>query len=360
MAFLWEPTSPPIGGGPGAAREHDRLMIRFGPYRLDPVQGLKRGKQEIRLTPKSLAVLAVLAGQPGRVVTKDEFFTTVWQDTAVTDAALATCIQEIRRALGDRSRDARFIETVHRRGYRFVAQTSDAPSPGPIEPPRIPSDRRPCRSRAGARLPARRLRSGSAGRPPVLPDHGRARDREERHPGGGARPARESRSRRRDVGQLRRAVRQRRTLPAAARRPHAPRAGVRTAIGRSQSSNGMRRCGSPNSRVSSHLTRQLPCSSGSSGRFRDRMLRELTNAVEVLARQSTLVLAIEDLHWSDPSTLDWILSVAPRIDRANLPRDRHPATGQRRRGGRPSGALLRESLRARRLAREIVAQRADD
>ena len=68
-------------------------MIRFGPYRLEPLQGLKRGKQEIRLTPRSLAVLAVLAGQPGRVISKDELFATVWQDTAVTDAALATCIQ---------------------------------------------------------------------------------------------------------------------------------------------------------------------------------------------------------------------------------------------------------------------------
>ena len=50
-------------------------MIRFGPYRLDPVQGLRRGKQEIRLTPRSLAVLAVLAGQPGRVISKDELDT---------------------------------------------------------------------------------------------------------------------------------------------------------------------------------------------------------------------------------------------------------------------------------------------
>src|SRR5512144_2430949 len=99
-------------------------MIRFGPYRLDPVQGLKRGEREVRLTPRSLAVLSLLADKPGRVVSKEELFTTVWQDTAVTDAALATCIQEIRRALGDEPRNPRFIETVHRRGYRFVARTT--------------------------------------------------------------------------------------------------------------------------------------------------------------------------------------------------------------------------------------------
>src|SRR5215204_3709283 len=100
-------------------------MIRFGAYRLDPVQGLKRGHQDVRLTPRSMAVLALLAGQPGRVVSKDELFETVWHDTAVTDAALASCIQEIRRALGDPSRSPRFVETVHRRGYRFIAQASD-------------------------------------------------------------------------------------------------------------------------------------------------------------------------------------------------------------------------------------------
>jgi DNA-binding winged helix-turn-helix (wHTH) protein len=91
-------------------------MIRFGQYRLDSVQGLKRDQQEVRLTPKSLAVLGLLASQPGRVVSKDELFATVWHDTAVTDSALTTCIQEIRRALGDQARDPRFIETVHRRG----------------------------------------------------------------------------------------------------------------------------------------------------------------------------------------------------------------------------------------------------
>ena len=125
-------------------------MIRFGPYRLDPVQGLKRGQREVRLTPRSLAVLALLASQPGRVVSKEELFTTVWQETAVTDAALATCIQEIRRALGDTARDPRFIETVHRRGYRFVARTTDEAPAGPT---------RECRSRHPRRSSVEETRS---------------------------------------------------------------------------------------------------------------------------------------------------------------------------------------------------------
>jgi hypothetical protein len=62
-------------------------MIRFGPYRLDAVQGLRRGQREVRLTPRSLAVLTLLAGQPGRVVTKEELFESVWQDVLVTVAS---------------------------------------------------------------------------------------------------------------------------------------------------------------------------------------------------------------------------------------------------------------------------------
>ena len=95
-------------------------QLRFGPFELDPRDGLKRGNRLLRLTPKALAVIAELASRPGEVVTKDELFEAVWPDTAVSDAALVTCIQEIRQALRDNAARPRFIETVHRRGYRFL------------------------------------------------------------------------------------------------------------------------------------------------------------------------------------------------------------------------------------------------
>ena len=98
-------------------------MIRFEPYELEPTQGLRRDGHEIRLTPRSLAVLWHLAARAGRVVLKDDLFESVWADVAVTDSALATCIQEIRHALDDDARQPRYIETIHRRGYRFVAST---------------------------------------------------------------------------------------------------------------------------------------------------------------------------------------------------------------------------------------------
>ena len=94
-----------------------------------------RASVEVRLTPKALRVLWHLAEQPGHVVTKDELFAAIWPDVAVTDAALATCIQEIRRALDDDAREPKYVETVHRRGYRFVARaSSDASAPADLAP----------------------------------------------------------------------------------------------------------------------------------------------------------------------------------------------------------------------------------
>ncbi len=95
--------------------------LSFGPYRVDPDGGqLWRGTQAVKLTPKALAVLRVLVTRPGQAVSKEEFFRAVWADTMVSDAALTSCIQELRQALHDEARNPRYIETVHRRGYRFI------------------------------------------------------------------------------------------------------------------------------------------------------------------------------------------------------------------------------------------------
>ena len=95
--------------------------LSFGPYRLDLHTGqLWRGKQEVRLTLKAAAVLRVLLAQAGHVVTKDELFASVWSDTVVSDTALTSCIQELRQALHDDARKPRYLETVHRRGFRFI------------------------------------------------------------------------------------------------------------------------------------------------------------------------------------------------------------------------------------------------
>lgn len=100
--------------------------ISFGDYRFDLHSGqLWSGSDELRITPKASAVLRILVAHAGKPVTKEEFFASVWKDTIVSDDALTSCIQELRKVLGDDPKQPRFIETRHRRGYRFVAPVSD-------------------------------------------------------------------------------------------------------------------------------------------------------------------------------------------------------------------------------------------
>jgi pimeloyl-ACP methyl ester carboxylesterase len=97
----------------------------FGPYRLDAVAGqLRRGETVVPLAPKAFAVLEHLVQRPGQLVTKDELLDLAWSDVHVGDGALKVCVREIRRALEDDPRTPRFIETAHRRGYRFIAPVS--------------------------------------------------------------------------------------------------------------------------------------------------------------------------------------------------------------------------------------------
>jgi TolB-like protein/Tfp pilus assembly protein PilF len=104
-----------------------RRQLGFGGYRLEPATGrLWSGEREIHLTPKASAVLVALVSRAGQPVTKDELFATVWNGTPVTDDALGSCVRELRKALGDDAKCPRFIETRHRRGYRFAAPVTDA------------------------------------------------------------------------------------------------------------------------------------------------------------------------------------------------------------------------------------------
>src|SRR5215475_9711468 len=75
----------------------------------------------VSLTPKAFAVLRRLVEDAGQLVKKDDLLRSVWRDTRVSDGVLRVIILEIRRALGDDSEQPRFIETVTRRGYRFIA-----------------------------------------------------------------------------------------------------------------------------------------------------------------------------------------------------------------------------------------------
>jgi adenylate cyclase len=96
--------------------------VSFGRYRFEPgTARLWADQREVKLTRKAAAVLGLLVERAGQPVTKQDLFASVWSNTVVSDDALTTCIQELRRALGDDAKQPRYIETRHRYGYCFVA-----------------------------------------------------------------------------------------------------------------------------------------------------------------------------------------------------------------------------------------------
>lgn len=100
--------------------------IRFGQHSFEPAScRLWAGEAEVRLTRKPAEVLSLLVERAGQPVSRADLFASVWSGTVVSDDALTTCIQELRKALGDDARQPRYIETRHRYGYRFVAPLVD-------------------------------------------------------------------------------------------------------------------------------------------------------------------------------------------------------------------------------------------
>src|SRR5215831_11662318 len=103
-------------------------VIRFGAFRMDLRAGLLfRGREAIALRPKTWSVLQHLAERPGQLITKRELLDAVWGEVEVTESVLNRSIAELRTALGDSFKAPRLIETVPRRGFRFVAPVMSPP-----------------------------------------------------------------------------------------------------------------------------------------------------------------------------------------------------------------------------------------
>src|SRR5215213_1950755 len=113
----------------------ERQQLIFGPFRFDETSDcLWRGSQAIPLRPKAFAVLKYLISHKGVLVTKQQLLNDVWPGTYVSEAVLKDCIRQLRHALNDDAKTPQFIETSHRRGYRFIASLTEAkPSPVPTE-----------------------------------------------------------------------------------------------------------------------------------------------------------------------------------------------------------------------------------
>ena len=109
--------------------------LRFDEFLLDEADArLARAGEPVPLAPKPFAVLCALARTPQMLVTKNALLDAVWGHRFVTESVLKTAVSEVRAALHDDPRQPRYIETVSRRGYRFVAPTvglapQSAPAP---------------------------------------------------------------------------------------------------------------------------------------------------------------------------------------------------------------------------------------
>lgn len=286
------------------------LTIRFPPFLLDAESGqLWRGTDPIPLRPKAYAVLRHLAERPGRLVTKDELLDAVWPGTHVSDGVLKVCVRELRQALGDTAKTPSFIETLHRRGYRFVGEVqtdagqTEAVAPTPDVPPMV--GRAPERTELLDRL--ERARAGArqiifvTGSPGIgkttLVDAALADVARSEEPVWVAR------------GQC--------VEQYGAGEAFLPVLEALSRLGRGAA--GAHVIGLLREHAPSWLL-QLPGLIGPgerdtlrreyAGSGPERMLRELVVGLEAICAVQPLVLVLEDLHWSDASTIDLLSAVA--------------------------------------------------
>jgi predicted ATPase/DNA-binding winged helix-turn-helix (wHTH) protein len=298
----------------------------FGPFRLDlRDERLWRDHEAIPLSPKTFAVLRCLVTQAGQLVTKDALLETVWPDTAVSESSLTVAMRTLRRVLGDEAHTPRFIETVHGRGYRFIASVSATMPPA-----------RPLMERS------RRTLSPTVSHPPLFV----GRDAElahlaqwcttvqqgQRHvgcivgePGIGKTTLVET-----FVAQMRATedvwIGHGQCLDHyGAGEAYLPVLEALSRLGRGPEGTPLvtvLRQYAPSWLV--HLPALLTpedrerLEHTTSGVTPTRMLRELAEALEVLTATRPLVLVLEDLHWSDRATVEWLAYVVRRRDPARL------------------------------------------
>jgi DNA-binding winged helix-turn-helix (wHTH) protein/tetratricopeptide (TPR) repeat protein len=308
------------------------LSWSFPPFRLDLDTGsLWRDDELVPLPPKPFAVLAALVAHAGQVVTKEALFAAAWPDTAVTDGVLKGCIRQIRRALGESTGTTSYIATVHRRGYRFCAPVTsvEALVSGAIADGR------------GATID---LRVPTLVVSPPSALVGREAELAQLHQWW----AQACQGRRQVVFITGEAGIGKTTLVDAFVAQLAATEAVWSAGGQCIEHYGAGEAYLPLLEAlgqlgrgpdSAHLVRllhqfaptwlvHLPAlvpeaeyeavQRRAGGTTRERMLRELAEAVEGVTAQRPLVLVLEDLHWSDRATMDWLASVARRRGAARL------------------------------------------
>jgi DNA-binding winged helix-turn-helix (wHTH) protein len=115
-----------LGGAAAAAR------VDAQPFEIDFAGGrLRRSGKSVDLPPKAFLVLQYLVDHAGQLISKERLLGTIWGDVHVEEAVLKVAICQVRKALDDSIREPRFIETAHRRGYRFIGKIASATCPAP-------------------------------------------------------------------------------------------------------------------------------------------------------------------------------------------------------------------------------------
>ena len=295
--------------------------LEFDQYRIDPEnRQVWRGDEVVELRPMSVAVLYDLVEHAGEVVAKEDLLERVWSGTHVTKTVLKVCVREIREALDDDASTPRYIETVGREGYRFIADLGEttAPADAPeLEEPELTSAPRfvgrEAELNALQESFVRALRSerqlvfvtGEAGigKTTVVDLFaGSIQQTGRTHVGWGQ-----------CLEQY------------GAGEAYMP---VLEAIGRLCRGHGGEQVVAALRQVAPTWLVQLPSvvsqderealAQRVEGATRERMLREMAEVLEVLTAEHGLVLVLEDVHWSDTATLDLLSYVSQRREPAKL------------------------------------------
>ena len=330
--------------GFGAVRRTAEIV--FPPFRLDPVnEQLWRDHQLVPLRPKAFAVLRCLVEQAGRLVTKEDLLKAVWPGTRVNEGLLKGYIRDLRDLLGDDPYHPCFIETVPRRGHRFVAAVTTTAPVSSAEfqvsnPPRTANTQHPASLLVGREAELTHLHrlftNAMRGERQVVfvtgePGIGKTTlvetflfgaqsdEQFEVQKANSRTPNSELPSLHPWIGRGQ-CVEQH-----GAGEPYLPVLEALGRIGRSPDGEQLvtiLRQAAPTWLVQmpalltaeelATLQRQV------AGATRERMLREMVEAIEVLTVQHPLVLWFEDLHWADASTVDWLAAVAQQAVSARL------------------------------------------
>jgi DNA-binding winged helix-turn-helix (wHTH) protein/tetratricopeptide (TPR) repeat protein len=283
------------------------------------------GQRRLTLMPKAFAVLRHLVEHAGRLVTKEALLAAVWRDAVVSDAALASCIRDLRKALGDSPESPRYIQTVHRRGFRFI---------GPVTTSSTPSLTREGggagRDVSEPSAPATLVgRQAELARLDELLNRALKRQRQlvfvTGEPGIGKTALVEAFIAQNLHGASLLIGHGRCVEHYGAGEAYLP---VLEALGRLGREAGGERLARFLRQHAPTWLAQLPgllvdedlaaVQRRASGASRERMLRELVEALDALTVDAALVLVLEDLHWSDSATIDLLAMLARRREASRL------------------------------------------